>query len=238
MSVARLDLGSEGGVVDRSGGSIGPWRHGWDADPGPMIPERRPLGVQKASGSSIGVRGSLGSMTKTKLPETFRNLPDTSRAWIFAATDAIPAASRERIETALRPTMEKWKSHATEIPAAVAFLDEATLLVAADFTGADMSGCSIDRMIQAVRETGQGAGVELVDTPRGVHHFEPEGMRFSSRTEFGSLVAQGMVDESTEVLDLTLTTLGEVRQDRWKRPAGDGWHRKAYFPAGQATLAR
>jgi len=159
----------------------------------------------------------------------FPDLPDSTRAWLYAAVSPIDADRQATILAVLEPTLTKWKSHGAIIPAQAVFLDEVTLLVAADFTGAEMSGCSIDRMVGAVREAGTSVGVELVDTPRGVHHWDTEGLRFSSREEFAELVRNKLVDGGTAVLDLTVITLGAVRAGRWKRGADEGWHSKAFF---------
>jgi len=176
--------------------------------------------------------------SQTSLPGLFAELPDSSRAWLFAAAEPIEATNREAILSDLEPVLSKWKSHGTMVPARGTFLDEVTLLVVADFTGAEMSGCSIDRMIAAARDAGKDTGIDLVDVPAGVHHWGPDGVRFSSRKDFGDLVRQGFVDRGTLVLDLTVITLGAVRQGRWKRPAGQGWHAKAFaFETPAAALA-
>jgi len=168
-------------------------------------------------------------MIESTTTDLFPGLPDSSRAWLYAAVSPIGVDRQASILSALEPTISKWKSHGTIVPAQAVFLDDATLLVAADFTGAEMSGCSIDRMVGSVREAGMAIGVELVDTPRGVHHWGTDGMRFSSREEFAELVRNKLVDGGTAVLDLTVITLGAVRGGRWKRRADEGWHAKAFF---------
>ena len=70
----------------------------------------------------------------------FPDLPDSTRAWLYAAVSPIDARRQATILSALEPTITKWKSHGTVIPAHAAFLDDVTLLVVADFTGAEMSG--------------------------------------------------------------------------------------------------
>ncbi len=171
----------------------------------------------------------LRRMIESSSVDLFPDLPDSSRAWLYAAISPIAAQQQAMILYALEPTISKWKSHGTIIPAHAIFLDEVTLLVAADFSGAEMSGCSIDRMIASVREAGADVGVELVDTPRGVHHWDTDGLRFSTREHFAELVRTRFVDGGTAVLDLTVITLGAVRSGRWKRGANEGWHAKAFF---------
>ncbi len=163
----------------------------------------------------------------TVLPASFESFPDQARVWLFAAPASVSGSLQTALLESLSDNLTKWKSHGTEISANAAFLDEVTLLVVADFTQAHMSGCSIDRMILAVREAGTQAGVDLVDSS-GVHYWQSGVHQFVDRQRFGELVSSGEVDGTTTVLDLTRIHLGEIRQGRWKAPASSTWHRRAY----------
>jgi len=160
-------------------------------------------------------------------PGDFASFPAEARAWLFAAAEPIPAEKKEAILEGLVDSISKWKSHGTEIAAKATFLDEVTFLVVADFTQAHMSGCSIDRMIVSVREAGASAGVDLLDA-KGIHYWDHTGLHFASRARFAELAAIGAVDAGTLVLDLTRITLADVRDGKWKAPAGTTWHRRAF----------
>lgn len=166
-------------------------------------------------------------------PDAFAEFPPESRAWLFAAAQPIPTDKKVAILEGLRESISKWKSHGTEIAANATFLDDVTFLVVADFTQAHMSGCSIDRMILSVRETGTASGIDLLDA-KGVHYWDHTGLHFVSRQKFGELAASGAVDAGTIVLDLTRITLSDVRGGKWKAPAGTTWHRRAFELAGAA----
>lgn len=176
-------------------------------------------------------------MTDTAIPsfpQDFADFPDQARAWLFAAAAPIPSEKKHAILESLSDTIGKWKSHGTEIAAKATFLDEVTFLVVADFTQAEMSGCSIDRMIGAVRETGKVAEVDLLDA-KGVHYWDHTGLHFVTRDRFGELAALGIVDAGTIVLDLTRITLADIRSGKWKVPAGSAWHRRAFALSGPAV---
>jgi hypothetical protein len=136
----------------------------------------------------------------------------------------------------LESTLSKWKSHGTEIAAQATFLDEVTFLVVADFTQAEMSGCSIDKMILAVREASDKVGANLLDA-RGVHYWDHVGLHFVPRDRFAELAAIGAVDAGTMVLDLTRITLADIREGKWKVSAGSAWHRRAFALSGTPVTA-
>jgi hypothetical protein len=174
--------------------------------------------------------------TMHSFPEAFADFPDPARAWLFATTAPIPPEKKAAILESLDDTISKWKSHGTEINARAAFLDEVTFLVVADFTQAEMSGCSIDRMILAVRKTGETLGIDLLDA-KGVHYWDHTGLHFVTRERFAELAAIGAVDAGTMVLDLTRITLADIRAGKWKVPAGTAWHRRAFALSGGAPVA-
>ena len=164
-------------------------------------------------------------------PDAFAAFPAGARAWLFASESPLSDDSKSEILSTLESTISKWKSHGAEIAAKATFLDEVTFLVVADFTQAEMSGCSIDRMIVAVREASDKTGVNLLDT-RGVHYWDHTGRHFASRDRFAELAAIGAVDAGTMVLDLTRITLADIRDGKWKVPAGSAWHRRAFALSG------
>lgn len=169
-------------------------------------------------------------------PEAFAAFPPEARAWLFAAESPLAASTKSEILSSLEATIAKWKSHGTEIAAQATFLDEVTLLVVADFTQAEMSGCSIDRMILAVREAGSAVGTNLLDA-KGIHFWDHTGLHFVSRERFAELASIGAVDAGTMVLDLTRITLADIRDRKWKVPAGSSWHRRAFTLSGTPVAA-
>jgi hypothetical protein len=169
-------------------------------------------------------------------PDAFAAFPSGARAWLFASENPLSDITKGEILSALESTLSKWKSHGTEINAQATFLDEVTFLVVADFTQAEMSGCSIDKMILAVREASDKVGANLLDA-RGVHYWGHTGLHFATRDRFAELAAIGAVDAGTMVLDLTRITLADIRDGKWKVPAGSAWHRRAFALSGTPVTA-
>lgn len=178
----------------------------------------------------------MTDITSFSFPQDFVDFPDLTRAWLFAAAAPIAPERKAAILENLGDTITKWKSHGTDIFARATFLDEVTFLVVADFTQAEMSGCSIDRMILAVRKAGEATGTDLLDA-KGIHYWDHAGFHFATRERFAELATIGAVDAGTMVLDLTRITLADIRAGKWKVPAGTAWHRRAFALSGGASVA-
>ena len=64
--------------------------------------------------------------------------------------------------------------------------------------------------------------------PRRPTHVLNPGGTSASRPDFRAATKAGHADGTTPVLDLTATTLGELRGRGLVRPAGESWHGRAF----------
>ena len=162
-------------------------------------------------------------------------LPPTARLWLFAFDRPfVPAALLADVEA----FCETWTSHGRPVPATAEVLEPGVLAVAAQLSDAEVnrqvgaanagvSGCGIDAMQRAVEAAAERHGRTLAD-PLSVVVFAGE-WQSASRPAFRRLVQGGQVSGETEVLDLTPTTLGALREAGGvARPAGETWHRVAF----------
>lgn len=168
------------------------------------------------------------------MPRTdFDRLPDDARLWTFAASRPLAGAEERTLLGAVDAFLEDWAAHGTPLTAARDFRYGRFLLVAVDERTAPPSGCSIDAMVRVLKELEDQLGLTLVD--HGSVWYRAGGeVRRAPRPEFAGLVADGSVDRETVVFDPTLTRVGEVRAGRWERPAGEGWHARAFFDSAPA----
>jgi hypothetical protein len=121
--------------------------------------------------------------------------------------------------------LEGWATHGEELVAGFDWRYDRFLIIALDERRAAASGCSIDALMDHVRQLERELGVNLVDGSP-VWYRDGEEIRFASRRKFRELATSGDVSGRTVVFDLTVQRLGELRTGRWELPATSSWHRQ------------
>lgn len=159
-------------------------------------------------------------------PTPIEQLPDASRVWIYGAHRVPETREAARLLDEIRRFLEEWAAHGRPLRAGFAWRYHHFLLVAVDESRASASGCSIDAVVNRLSELESELDLPLLDTSP-VWFRDPERgglVRRVDRPEFRTLAAEGRVDGSTVVFDLTVDRLGDVREGRWERPAAGAWH--------------
>jgi hypothetical protein len=124
--------------------------------------------------------------------------------------------------------LDSWKAHGEPLIVAREWRHERFLLVGVDEASVPPSGCSIDALVNALKELEGRLGVTMVDnTP--VWYRDGEGIQRVSRQDFGALVAEGRVTPETVVFNQSITQLSQLREGRWETPASGSWHGRTFF---------
>lgn len=124
--------------------------------------------------------------------------------------------------------LETWVSHGAPLRSGRDWRRSHFLLIAVDDASMPPSGCSIDAMVHVLKDQEDELGVRILDNSP-VWFLEDDEICRLSRKDFGDLARKGAVGPDTVVFDNTVTRLKEERSGCWERPAGESWHRKAFF---------
>lgn len=158
----------------------------------------------------------------------FRALPDTARVWVYIADRPLREAEQAEVQHRLDAFFDAWTSHGRGVQGAATILADRLLVLAAHIPSGDISGCGIDKSVHTVEDAAQALGFAW-QSPLLVTYRAADGtLQSEPRGAFRKRVRSGEVTAATPVLDLTLTTLGEVRAGHLERPAGDAWHARAF----------
>jgi len=82
-------------------------------------------------------------------------------------------------------------------------------------------------MLRTVQRIAEAAGLALVD-PQEVVARLPGGLRTFRRNELEARLQDGTLHAGTPLLDLTLYTLGDLRQGRLEKPLAASWIGRKY----------
>jgi len=160
------------------------------------------------------------------MTDPFASLPDSARLWTFGVSRPLSEQEEGRLLDVVDAFLERWRAHGEELSAARDWRYGRFLLVAVDDRVTPPSGCSIDALTRTLGALEKDLGVEIIGgAPIWYRDPGADGhIRRVSRSEFKQAGAEERVTGQTVVFDPALTRLGELREGKWERRAGDGWH--------------
>ena len=163
----------------------------------------------------------------------FDQLPDASRVWVFGVSDGFSASEEASFLAVVDGFLDVWVAHGHALRCGRDWRHGRFLLVAVDEASEPPSGCSIDAMVQVLKDEQRRLGVAIVDHA-AVWYLEDGEVWRVTRAEFKALAEADQIGADTVVFDNTVTRLSQVREGGWERPARESWHYRALFkvPAG------
>lgn len=158
-----------------------------------------------------------------------------SRCWVFGSSEPLPSGNAGW-ESRLAAFMERWQAHGAPVAGVYGTVQGRFLVIAETPDGATPAGCSIDTMKGEIIALEKLLGTRLQDGAR-LYFRGPEGtVETATRHEFKALVQAGGITPDTEVFDLTVTTLGDLRPGVFSKPLKESWHLKLYENAMAAKV--
>ena len=158
----------------------------------------------------------------------FSELPDHGRVWVFPSSRRLESTELKRLLAEVDDFLDGWAAHGVPLRSARELSDHQFLVVGVDEDAEAPSGCSIDALVNRLKELGSGLGATLVD--HGPVWFrDGSDVRMASRPEFRRLVGEGRVTTDTPVFDTALARVSEFRSRGLERPVRESWHRRAFF---------
>ena len=160
------------------------------------------------------------------------SLPDAARVWLFPLDRTLATAEADALRQSVADWLPSWQSHGRPVQAEAAVLAGRALTVGAVISETDLnagvSGCGIDSMERAVAAALDAHALELA-SPLAVTFRDASGdWQNAPRPAFRRLTKSGEAGPETPVLDVTATTVGELRADGVERPAGETWAARAF----------
>lgn len=154
----------------------------------------------------------------------FEELPDSARVWAFGAGRSPSPTETAHLLDRMEDFLEEWTAHDRELRTGFDWREHRFLLIGLDEDRGAASGCSIDALHRQIRDLEEELGTELLGRGRVWLEDERGRIRSLDRAAFRRLAAAGEVGPETVVFDLTVDRVADVREGRWRRPAGESWH--------------
>ncbi|NAS30146.1 ABC transporter ATPase [Flavobacteriaceae bacterium R38] len=152
----------------------------------------------------------------------FKDLPKTSRVWIYQANRGFSSEEIVEIKTKLDAFIENWTAHGSNLKASYEIKYNRFIIIALDQNVHAASGCSIDASVHFIQRLEQEYNVELLDK-MNVSFKQGDFVAYKPLLEFKKMAKNKSVSKNTIVFNNLVTNIDEYLQF-WEVPAKDSWH--------------
>jgi hypothetical protein len=151
----------------------------------------------------------------------FESLPETARVWIYQASRKFSEAEKDTIYHALQSFTHQWQAHGHPLKSSFVTLHDQFIVLAADESFNEASGCSIDSSVNVIRQLDQQLALNLFDRTN-VAFFQEGSVLQVKLNELSKALAEGKWGSSSLVFNNAITTKAELTS-KWLIAAGHTW---------------
>ena len=148
-----------------------------------------------------------------------------ARLWFHTADRPLTADEQSQMLGDFEPFLSTWAAHGEALKAEAVILLDRILVVALDLDQVSATGCSIDSMLNFVRDHGGRSGIDWFDRHQVVYwdSGEVQAECIQLRTpEFWALRKAGRIQDDALVCDTLIPSASEW--PTFVKPFSESWH--------------
>lgn len=151
----------------------------------------------------------------------FEQMPAHSRIWVYQGSSLMDEAETARLRQQAINFVENWTAHQAGLKASVEIFHNLFVVFAVDETFNDASGCSLDKKVHFMKETGAAMGQNFFDRMRlsVLMNSKPVLIHLN---ELEQNFAAGVLNGSSLFFNNLVTNMDEFRSS-WMVPIVDSW---------------
>ena len=158
-----------------------------------------------------------------KMLVDFKSLNKNSRVWIFQSVTLIDDHIVEKINEKLTLFLSEWKSHQNNVISSFEIISNTFIIIAADDNNL-VSGCSIDSLINFVKELENIHDLQLLDKLH-VKYIE-NGKIITQHLNQFKIYCQGLgKNDNLVVFNNLVKDINEL-ENNWQVNIKDSWHNR------------
>ena len=156
----------------------------------------------------------------------FNMISSQSPIWIFQANKTVDISFIKKIENDTINFLNSWTSHNIEIKSSFKIIHNLFLIISVESDFSSPSGCSIDKLINFVKEINKLYNIDFHDRLNISYRYE-NIIKVVNIAEFKKLILDGLISTDTIVFNNTIRNKDELNKN-WETKALNSWHKK-YF---------
>jgi hypothetical protein len=154
----------------------------------------------------------------TILPAHFA---DSARVWIYQSNRPFTEAESEAVRQQVQAFAKNWLSHGAPVKGFGTVLYNHFIILMADETHTDVSGCSTDSSVRLIKAIEQQLGVELFNRQL-LGFWIDDQVQLLPLPQLNTALEQGRIDADTPYFNNTVLTKKELLQ-QWLVPVRESW---------------
>ena len=154
----------------------------------------------------------------------FELLSDTSRVWVYQAERTLTDQEVSQISEYLIRFITTWKRHGDDLTASYKIEYHQFIIIAVDENRNEVSGCSIDSSVLAIKEIEKALDIELLNK-MNVSFKDGAIINTVHLSDFKKYAAESKIHGNTIVFNNMINTKAEL-QSSWVVEASKSWHAK------------
>jgi len=158
------------------------------------------------------------------LPTNFSN---HSRVWIYQSSRLLSMQEALTLEQLFADFVQNWKSHGTPVKGYANLIFGQFIVIMADETQAEVSGCSTDYSVHFIKQIEKQFNIQLFDRQM-LAFFIKEKIELLPLSQIEYAIEKGFITEATIYFNNLVYTKQELLEN-WMIPAGKSWLGKRYF---------
>ena len=158
----------------------------------------------------------------------FPGFSNDAQCWVHVTDRPLTPDEQQALRQSVQRFMERWETHGRTVRSAFEVRDGRFLLLAATVDEGTISGCGIDASAHALGDLAQQIGFGWAPALHVLYRDANGAVQSCPRPAFRAKVENGTVTAETPVFDPGVTTVGDLRDGSFERPAGSSWHRRAF----------
>lgn len=154
----------------------------------------------------------------------FKELPESSRVWIYQANRSFSEQELLEINTKLENFITQWTAHGANLKASFEIRYKRFIILALDQELNSATGCSIDASVHFIQQLEKDYNVDLLDK-MNVSYKQGEHIAYKNLIDFRKMAKEKAVSPNTIVFNNLVTNKSEYLTD-WEVPASESWHNR------------
>ena len=156
----------------------------------------------------------------------FKDLPDTSRIWIYQANRPFTEEELVEVRAFMKEFIEQWTAHGKELKAGYEIRYRRFIILGLDQTNASASGCSIDASVHFIQGLEKRYQVDLLDK-MNVTFKQGEYVAYKPLIDFKKMAKEKAISGKTIVFNNLVNNKQEYLES-WEVPASESWHSRFF----------